>query len=78
MLTMEQGKTLRGISSETGHHFNTVKKYAEKENFNLELNPGKSKPRKLTPYAELIDSWLFYFVFSNQRFSQLQLLVGAG
>ena len=69
MLTMDQvhnikylfkfkGKTLRGISSETGHHFNTVKKYAEKENFNLELNPGKSKPRKLTPYVELIDSWL--------------------
>ena len=69
MLTMEQvhnikylhkfkGKSLRGISTETGHHFNTVKKYAEKDNFNLKLNPGKSKPRKLAPYVELIDSWL--------------------
>lgn len=69
MLTMEQvhnikylhkfkGKSLRRISSETGHHFNTVKKYVEKDNFNLELNPGKRKPRKLAPYAELIDSWL--------------------
>ncbi len=69
MLTMEQihhikylskykGKSLRKISSETGHHFNTVKKYVEKNNFNLELNPGKSKPRKLAPYVDLIDSWL--------------------
>ena len=69
MLTMEQvhdikylhkfkGKSLRRISSETGHHFNTVKKYVEKDNFNLELNPGKRKPRKLAPYTELIDSWL--------------------
>lgn len=69
MLTMEQvhnikylfkfkGKSLRKISFETGHHFNTIKKYATKENFNLELKPGKSKPRKLAPYSELIDSWL--------------------
>ncbi|GAB4258043.1 IS21 family transposase [Thermincola ferriacetica] len=69
MLTMEQvhnirylrkfkGKSLRGIVSATGHHFNTVKKYADKDNFNLELNPGKRKPRKLAPYTELIDSWL--------------------
>lgn len=69
MLTMEQihhikylfknkGKTLRKISSETGHHFNTVKKYVEKTNFNLELIPKKTKPRKLALYVELIDSWL--------------------
>ncbi|WP_434509740.1 IS21 family transposase [Desulfitobacterium sp. AusDCA] len=69
MLTMEQihhikylfkykGKSLRRISSETGHHFNTVKKYVKKDNFNLKLTPGKSKPRKLSPYVELIDSWL--------------------
>ena len=53
-----KGQSLRSISSETGHHFNTVKKYVSKENFNLELSPGKSKPRKLAPYADLIDSWL--------------------
>jgi len=69
MLTMDQindiryllkykGKSLRSISLETGHHFNTVKKYVEKENFNLELSPAKSKPRKLAPYTDLIDSWL--------------------
>jgi len=69
MLTMEQihhikylfenkGKTLRKISSETGHHFNTVKKYVEKTNFNLELIPRKTHPRKLAPYVDLIDSWL--------------------
>ncbi|WP_418791811.1 hypothetical protein [Phosphitispora sp. TUW77] len=53
-----KGKTLRGIARETGHHFNTVKKYVEKENFNLEHNPGKLRVRKLAPYIDLIDSWL--------------------
>lgn len=53
-----KGKTLRRICTETGHHFNTVKKYVEKDNFNLEHNSGKSKPRKLAPYVDLIDSWL--------------------
>lgn len=69
MLTMDQihhikylfkykGKSLRSISTETGHHFNTVKKYVEKGSFNLEHTSGKSRPRKLAPYVELIDSWL--------------------
>lgn len=53
-----KGKSLRKISKETGHHFNTVKKYVEKQDFNLEVKPKKSKPRKLSPYVELIDSWL--------------------
>ncbi len=69
MLTMEQihnirylrrfkGKSLRKIARETGHHFNTVKKYVEKNDFNLELKPRKRRPHKLAPYVELIDSWL--------------------
>src|SRR5690606_27258445 len=69
MLTMEQihnirylrkfkGKSLRRIAKETGHHFNTVKKYVEKSDFNLEPKPRKRRPHKLAPYVELIDSWL--------------------
>lgn len=53
-----KGKSLRGIATETGHHFNTVKKYVERNNFNLAPPTGKQKLRKLDPYAELIDLWL--------------------
>lgn len=53
-----KGKTLRGISKDTGHHFNTVKKYVEKTDFNINPKITKSKPRKLAPYIDLIDSWL--------------------
>lgn len=69
MLTMKQIKTikklkqqdqksLRKISSETGHAFETVKKYAEKDNFNLELRAKQLRDSKLTPYKETIDEWL--------------------
>jgi LysM repeat protein len=50
MLTMEQiyiikylrnhkGKSLRKIAKETGHDFETVKKYVEKNDFNLYPRP---------------------------------------
>ncbi len=53
-----KGKSLRGISKDTGHHFNTIKKYVEKTDFNVELKISKSRPYKLSPYIKLIDSWL--------------------
>jgi len=51
-------KSLRSIAKETGCHFNTVKKYIEKGNFNLKTKPHKQNLRKLVQYFELIDSWL--------------------
>jgi transposase len=69
MLTMEQiyhikylhnqkGKSYRKIAEETGHNFETVKKYVERNDFNLESKPTKRRRSKLEPYKELIDSWL--------------------
>lgn len=69
MLTMKQiknikkmwskeGKSLRGISTETGHAFETVKKYAEKDNFNIEPVPKQIREGRMSPYKTIIDEWL--------------------
>lgn len=75
MLSMEQiyhikylknhkGKSLREISRETGHHFDTVRKYVEKEDYNISM-PQKQKRRgKLEPFKHLIDQWLKDDIFS--------------
>jgi len=57
MLTMEQiylikylrnhkGKSLRKIAEETGHDFQTVKKYVEKDDFNLYPRPKQQRKGK--------------------------------
>jgi len=69
MLTMEQvyrirnmkkfeGKSLRKISQITGHDFETVKKYIEKDDFNLTIRPKQRRKSKLSPYRSIITTWL--------------------
>ena len=69
MLTMDQihnikyqfkfkGKSLRSISKDTGHHFDTIKRYVEMTDFNLKPKPVNSRPFKLKPYTATIDAWL--------------------
>lgn len=69
MLTMEQvyrirnmkkyeGKSVRKIASITGHDCKTVKKYIEKEDFNLAIRPKQNRKGKLSPYRNIIISWL--------------------
>ena len=69
MLTMEQiyrirnmrkfeGKSLREISRITGHDFTTVKKYAEKDNFNLTIRPKQKRKGKLFRYKGIVTTWL--------------------
>jgi transposase len=50
--------SLRGIAAKTGHHFNTVKKYAEKTDWNAEYKARKEQVTKLAPLHEVIDDWL--------------------
>lgn len=50
--------SLRSIAKETNHHFETVKKYVEKEDFNLQLREKQHRKGKLDPYKQLIDQWL--------------------
>jgi transposase len=69
MLTMEQvyrirnmkkfeGKSLRKISQITGHDFETVKKYVEKEDFNQVIRPKQRRYGKLSPYKNIVTTWL--------------------
>jgi transposase len=69
MLTMEQvyrirnmkkfeGKSLRKISQITGHDFETVKKYIEKDDFNLAIRPKQRRKSKLSPYRSIVTAWL--------------------
>ena len=69
MLTMSQvqnirflrnfkGLSIRAVARETGHHFETVQKFTEKEDFNLQLREKQRRKSKLEPFKELIDQWL--------------------
>lgn len=69
MLTMEQiyrirnmkkfeGKSLRKIAQITGHDFETVKKYVEKEDFNQPIRPKQKRQSKLSPYRQIVTTWL--------------------
>lgn len=53
-----KGLSLRGICRETGCHFNTVKKYVDKEDWNEEIKPRKSKGSRLDVLKPTIDEWL--------------------
>lgn len=53
-----EGKSLRKIAQITGHDFATVKKYASKDNFNLEIRPKQQRQGKLSPYKEIVNKWL--------------------
>jgi len=57
-----EGKSLRAIARQTGHHFDTVKKYAHQTNFN-QLGSGQSLERPMrfniiADYIPIIDAWL--------------------
>jgi transposase len=53
-----KGMSLRAIAKETGHSFQTIKKYANKEDGNPLPTPRKPKQSKLDPYKAQIDKWL--------------------
>jgi len=53
-----EGMSLRAISKRSGHHFNTVKKYVDKEDWNKEYKPRAERPSLLDPLKPVIDEWL--------------------
>ena len=53
-----EGKSLRKISQLTGHDFETVKKYVEKDDFNQILRPKQRRKSKLSPYRGIVTTWL--------------------
>lgn len=57
-LSFKKGESYREIARITSHDFKTVKKYAEKEDFNEEPKKRKKKVSKLDPFKDTIDQWL--------------------
>jgi len=57
-LYYEQGLSKSEIHEKTGFDLQTIRKYLNQENFNLEVSVKTSKITKLTPYHETIDAWL--------------------
>lgn len=53
-----EGLSLRQICKKTGHHFNTVKKYVDCDNWNEGIKPRKERASKLDPLKPIIDEWL--------------------
>ena len=57
-LSEYEGMNLRAIAKRSGHHFNTVKKYVDREDWNKEYQPRKGRPSPLDPLKPVIDEWL--------------------
>lgn len=71
LLREKKHKSLRQIADETGFSVPTVRKYANKEDFNADNRPRKRQPHypKLGPYLAVIDGWLegYVKVWHKQR-----------
>ena len=57
-LAQYEGLSLRGIAEKTGHHFDTVKKYVDREDWNESYNPRKQRVSLLEPLKPVIDGWI--------------------
>jgi transposase len=57
-LSQYEGLSLREIAKRSGHHFNTVKKYVDKEDWNKEKMQRKERVSRLEPLKAVIDEWL--------------------
>jgi len=57
-LSQFEGLSLREISERSGHHFNTVKKYVDREDWNASYKPRKERSSLLEPLKPTIDEWI--------------------
>lgn len=53
-----EGKSLRKIAEITGHDFATIKKYIEKDDFNIKTVKKIHRKSKLSPYKDIVAKWL--------------------
>jgi transposase len=60
--------SLREIAKKTGHHFNTVKKYVDKENWNAEYKARKVQASRLDPLKPVIDEWIKEDIKRNRKY----------
>ena len=57
-LSQYEGLSLREIAQRSGHHFNTVKKYVDREDWNTSYKPRKARASLLEPLQPVIDEWI--------------------
>lgn len=57
-LSQYEGLSLREISRRSGHHFDTVKKYVDREDWNESYCPRKERGSLLDPLKPVIDEWI--------------------
>ena len=57
-LSQFEGLSLREIAKRSKHHFNTVKKYVDKEGWNEAYKPRKERSSLLEPLRATIDEWI--------------------
>ena len=57
-LSQYEGLSLREIAKRSGHHFNTVKKYVDIEDWNSSYKPRKQRASLLEPLKETMDTWI--------------------
>ena len=57
-LSQYEGLSLREIAQRSGHHFNTVKKYVDREDWNIDYKARKERASLLDPLKPVIDSWI--------------------
>lgn len=57
-LVNKEEKSLRQAIKETGHAYETIKKYATQQDFNFATLKKQQRQSKLSPYHETINQWL--------------------
>ncbi len=53
-----EGMSLREIAERSGRNFRTVKKYVDREDWNVKYTPRKRRESRLDPLKPVIDEWI--------------------
>ena len=72
-LSRYEGLSLREIAQRSGHHFNTVKKYVDKEDWNVEYKPRKQRGARLEPLKSIIITTNLEFARWNDIFADTKI-----
>jgi len=67
-LSRYEGLSLRKIAERSGHHFNTVKKYVDRDDWNNAYKPRKERISLLDPLKPIIDEWLGEDLKRNRKY----------
>ena len=67
-LNRYEGMSLRAIAKHSGHHFDTVKKYVDKEDWNTGYKARKERSSLLEPLNTVIDEWIKEYLKRSRKY----------